>query len=133
MRSAGYLNRALRALAAGSIIAVVQVLVLVCSNSAVVMVLIGPPFAWGVACRVLGAWRRMRMIHAWPIAFADVAWLFLAGGIHDALEGPRGSALVFGSVAVLSLGVGSACFLGRDFPSGMAKDQGGAPEQLANG
>ena len=132
-RRVGYRKRGLRALAAGAIIAAVQLLVLILSNNAIVMVLIGPALAWSAASWVLGAWGRMRVINAWPIGFADLGWLFLAGGMHDALEGPRGSALLFASVAVLSLGVGGACFWGRDFPGGTGRSEGGDAEQLSNG
>jgi hypothetical protein len=110
----GHRGRGIRSLAAGAVITAVQVLVLYLSNDAFILVLAGPALGWSVAAWVLGVWRWTRVTHAWPIAFADLAWLFLAGGMHDALEGPRGQSLLFGSLAVLSMGVGTACFFGRD-------------------
>jgi hypothetical protein len=108
------LARSVRSLAAGAVITAVQLLILYLSSDAIVLVLIGPVLGWSVAAWALGVWKWTRVSHAWPIGLADLAWLVLAGGMHDALEGPRGQALIFGSLAVLSMGVGSACFFGRD-------------------
>jgi hypothetical protein len=119
----GHLARSVRSLAAGAVITTVQLLVLYLSNDAIVLVLIGPALGWSVAAWALGVWRWTRVTHAWPIAFADLAWLFLAGGMHDALQGPRGASLLFGSLAVLSMGVGTACFFGRDVEGGIPDGQ----------
>lgn len=114
----GYLGRCVRSLVAGAVITVVQVLVLYLSDDAIVLVFIGPVLGWSVATWALGVWRSTRLTHAWPIAFADVAWLLLAGSMHDGLEGEGGRALLFGSLAVLSMAVGGACFFGRDVEGG---------------
>ena len=110
-------------MAAGTIITLAQVLVLYVSNDAVVLVLIGPALGWSVATWVNGIWKHTKLTHAWPIGFADVAWLFLAGGMHDALEGSEGRLLLFGSLAVLSMGAGTACFFGRYLERGKLNDR----------
>src|SRR4030095_4351725 len=60
----------------------------------------------------LRTWRQTKVWHAWPIAFADLAWIVLAIGLEDG--GPRGLSIAFAALAVLSLFAGTLCFFGRD-------------------
>jgi hypothetical protein len=124
----GYLARSVRSLVAGAVITVIQLLILYLSGDAIVLLLVGPVLGWSVAAWALGVWKWTRVTHAWPIGFADLAWLVLAGGMHDALEGPRGQARLFGSLAVLSMAVGSACFFGRDVERGMIRRETASSE-----
>ena len=108
----GYLRRWLRSVAAGALISSVQVAVLYLSNDVVLLLFIGPIIGWGVATWSLRTWRRTKVWHAWPLALANLAWMFLAVGLEDG--GPRGLSIAMVSLAVLSMFVGTLCFFGRD-------------------
>jgi hypothetical protein len=99
-------------LAAGAVISAVQVAVLYLFKNVVLLLFIGPIIGWSVATWSLRTWRQTKVWHAWPIAFADLAWIVLAIGLEDG--GPRGLSIAFAALAVLSLFAGTLCFFGRD-------------------